>query len=537
MHSAVTITNLSFSWPDATPVLHEVTAAFSAGRSAIIGDNGSGKTTLLRLIAGELSPTSGQVTVHGIIGHLTQHAASDEETSVADLLGITPTRRALKAIEAGSVDVADYEQVGDDWDIESRALAELAALGLPGDPDLLKRPSTELSGGEATQVALAGARLAAWDVTLLDEPTNNLDATARLAFYRALETWPGVVILVSHDRDLLERVDSLLDLDPRGATSFTGGFSEYQAYKAAKQAAADQDLVAADAEIARAKRQAMAEQQRKQQRDRSARNERAKGNVSKGAADFFGNRAEKKAGAKTHLHAARMEAALETRAQADAAARTADPIRIDLPETAVAPTKQILRAELNGEPFEIHGPQRIHLTGDNGSGKSTLLKVLTGSLSPSDPLAAGVLGEIEVLLAPTVPVGFLTQRTTDLDRFDTALDAVAHGAPARTPQDARNLLARLQLRRDAPLQSPESLSGGERFRVALARELFADPAPQLLILDEPTNNLDLSSVEKLVQALESYEGALIVVTHDVHLARGLRINTTWHLPGHRDQKS
>jgi len=533
---AVVVDDLSFAWPDGVPVLDHLTCTFPAARTGLVGANGSGKSTLLRLIAGELRPDSGATRASGTVGFVHQQVAQSPDATVADLLGITPLREALRAIEGGSLDHRHFDTLGDAWDIETRAVGVLHGLGLEAGGELLDRRAATLSGGQATQVALAGARLAGWDVTLLDEPTNNLDARSRARVYDAVSGWAGVLVVVSHDRELLERVGAIVDLDPRGVRTFGGTFSAYQAHQEQLQAAAERQLRDADAELARAKAQARAEVEREQQRNRSGRRERAKGNVSKAGADYLSNRSEKNSGSKAQLHSAALERASAARADADAAARTADPIRVDLPDTTVPPGKQVLAVEVGGVRLDLTGPERIRLTGDNGSGKSTLLAWALGDLRlpGRGGYPASVLGDARVVTPVSVPVGWLRQRTDELDRFDTVLDAVRDAAPGRTPHEARALLARVQLTRDVPLQPPRTLSGGERFRVALARVLFADPAPHLLVLDEPTNNLDLDSVDQLVAGLAGYRGALIVVTHDDHLAGALEVHREWHVePGPR----
>ena len=176
--------------------------------------------------------------------------------------------------------------------------------------------------------------------------------------------------------------------------------------------------------------------------------------------------------------------------------------------------------------FRVRRGDYLCIVGDNGSGKSTLLALVLG-LDGDEPWRRAVLDGVSLDLAPAVPVGMLAQNLDGLDRFPSAIEAVRDAAPSRTPHDARALLARFLIRGDRADQPPSTMSGGERFRVGLARTLFADPAPQLLILDEPTNNLDLASVEQLVGALEDYRGALLVVTHDGHLASRLRVERQW----------
>jgi ATPase subunit of ABC transporter with duplicated ATPase domains len=436
-------------------------------------------------------------------------------------------RRAVAAVEAGSLDPVHFDAIGDDWTIEERALAELALLGLDAGVDLLERQVTGLSGGQAMQVALTGIRLARPAVTLLDEPTNNLDGAARTGLHAAVEAWPGVLVVVSHDRELLERVDAIVDLGRPGAPVFGGTFSEYDAYRQVQQAAAERDLRDAEADVRVAKREAVEEETKLARRARSGRKAAANAKYPPIVAGAKRRAAQVTAGRVRGIHADRVGVAMTARDQADRVARTRDVIRVDLPDTEVPRGKRVLELESAGERLGVMGPERVHLVGANGSGKTTLVDVLLGK----DVLhRAAVFGDgLAVTTSPAVPVGYLAQRTDQLNEYPDALEAVRAAAPGRTPHEARALLARFLLTGDAPIRPVASLSGGERFRLALARVLFADPAPRLLVLDEPTNNLDMDSVDQLVQALDSYRGALLVVTHDEHLAQGLRVDRTWEV--------
>ena len=521
---AAALDGVCLTWPDGTPVLVDVSVAFPAGRTGLIGPNGCGKSTLLRVVAGELTPDAGTVRVAGDVRYLRQDAAVAPEATVADLLGVTARRRALAAIAAGSVDPADYDTVGDAWDVEERALAELALLGLHGDHDLLDRPAVGLSGGEAMQVALSGVRLARPAVTLLDEPTNNLDTAARARLYAAVDAWPGALVVVTHDRELLEHVDAVADLGRPGVPVYGGTFSAYAEHRAALQSAAERDLRDADAALRTARREAVEEEVKIARRAAGGRKAAASNRYPPIVAGNKKRAAEVSAGRIRGVHADRVEQAVAARRDADRAARTDDVIRVDLPRTAVPAGRTVLALDIGGRPLSVRGPERIRIAGGNGAGKSTLLDVVLGRDAPH---AAALLPGVRLTTPVGVPVGHLAQRTLELDGHSDALAAVRDAAPGRTPHDARVILARLLLKGDAPTRPVAALSGGERFRVALARVLFAEPAPQLLGLDEPTNNLDMASVDQLASALEDYRGALLVVTHDDHLARALRVDRTW----------
>ena len=223
--SVLSFSGVGLTWPDGTVAFDGLDLLVSAGRSGLVGANGSGKSTLLRLAAGELQPTSGSVTVMGEVGYLPQDLTLDRASRVDDFLGIGTTLRALRRLEAGSGEPADIEAVGDGWDIEVRATAELERLGLPDD--VLGRQLGEMSGGEVVRLGLARLLLRRPDVLLLDEPTNNLDAAARGRLYDVLGAWSRTLLVVSHDRELLERVDRIGELRDGAVRWYGGGFSSY----------------------------------------------------------------------------------------------------------------------------------------------------------------------------------------------------------------------------------------------------------------------------------------------------------------------
>ncbi|MFI8634105.1 ABC-F family ATP-binding cassette domain-containing protein [Microbacterium sp. NPDC077663] len=529
--SAVTLDRVTFTWPDGTVALSDVSGAFGGGRTGLVGRNGSGKSTLLKLIAGTLHPASGSITTAGTVDLLPQQVTLDTGRRVADVLGIAPVLDAVRAIEAGDVDERHFDTVGDDWDVEARATAALAEVGLPDGA--LDRRVGELSGGEAVLAALVGVRLRGAEIALLDEPTNNLDRDARRRVHELVRAWRGTLIVVSHDIALLEELDDTAELYEHELSVFGGPYSAWRAWLDTEQAAAAQAETAA--------RQLLRREKRDRQQVESAiamRNAHGKKLAAKKAAPKIVLGAMKRSAEVTagKLRVEANEKVEAARAAVDTAGRRVrddDTVHIDLPDPGVGTGRRIATIGDRERSWTIQGPERVALVGPNGAGKTTLLERLVGSAGPAPQVpnagsAGGEGGEtrsdaalplhsapdLVTTEAHTDRIGYLSQRVDGLDEAASVLANIRAGAPGVGDVELRNRLARFLIRGDTVLRPVSALSGGERFRVALARLLLADPAPHLLVLDEPTNNLDLDTVDQLVGAISAYRGAVLVVSHD-----------------------
>jgi ATPase subunit of ABC transporter with duplicated ATPase domains len=506
----ITLDSLSFSAPDGRSLFDNLTLAFADERTGLVGRNGAGKTSLLRLIAGELIPAAGAVTVRGRLGWLRQALAPPPGATVADLMGVAKGLARLRRIEAGEAAEADLAEA--DWTLEARLAQALADVDLPGLD--LDRPANALSGGQVTRAALAGLVAQGPDVLILDEPTNNLDTAARGLVAEVLGGWPGGAIVVSHDRALLRRMDRIVELSGLGAQVYGGDYDLYAERKGQAEAAAARDLAEAERVQARVAREAQAASERKARRDSAGRRGRFKAGQSKLLLDAQAQRAEASGARQARLSARLQAEAAEALNEAQARIERVRRLAFDLPPTGLAAGKTVLAFEhvrfgwpgprvLSDVCLRVVGPERVAVAGGNGRGKTTLLKLAAGALQPT---AGRIVRGAEA--------AFLDQQTALLREDETLVEAFRRLNPDATPNAARAALARFLFRNVAADKPVAALSGGERLRAGLACVLMAARPPQLLILDEPTNHLDLDSIEAVEQALAGYDGALLVASHD-----------------------
>ncbi|KQV02228.1 ABC transporter [Microbacterium sp. Root322] len=541
LHPSVVLDRLTFTWPDGSIALDGVSGAFGSGRTGLVGRNGAGKSTLLRLMAGSLEATSGAITASGEVAYLPQQLTLDVDRRVAELLGVSAALDAVRAISAGDVDPVHFDAVGDDWDIEARAEASLAEAGLA--PEFLDRRVGELSGGEAVLVAIAGIRLRRAPITLLDEPTNNLDRDARTKLAAMVQAWKGTLIVVSHDLSLLELMDDTAELYAQTLSVFGGPYSQWRAWLDAEQDAARQAEVTAAQAFRKEKRQRIEAEVKLAHRTRTAKKAEIEKRVPKIVAHGRKMAAEVSAGKLRTEVGAKEDAARSVLDEAGRRVRSDASMKIELPDPQVSRSRRIATIGDHERAWVIQGPERVALIGRNGAGKTTLLERLIAAgvhdsegMAPDGPEGAERVGSGTEALgrarsplhaeAHTDLIGYLPQRVDGLDERRSVFENIAAAAPHVPEKELRNRLARFLIRGAIAERPVAALSGGERFRVALAKLLLADPAPHLVVLDEPTNNLDLDTVDQLVEALRAYRGAVLIVSHDDAFLRRLDLDLT-----------
>lgn len=507
----VTLNGVAARTPDGHTLFDNLSLAFGRERTGVVGRNGTGKTTLLRLIAGLSLPAEGSISRAGSVAWLEQQVEAGPEETVAGALGVSDALSTIVRVVAGKGTPEDLDVA--DWTLEARIGDVLHAVGLDGlDP---ARPTASLSGGERTRLRLAALLLDPPDLLLLDEPTNHLDTEGRARIADVLGRWPGGVVVVSHDRALLRRMDRIVELSSLGVAVHGGNYDLCAERKAAERAAAERDLDVAGREAARIAREGQKAVERKARRDRAGRAFALKRSEPKILLGAMAERAENSGARETRLAERRAETAEADLAAARERVERVRALDIPMPPTGLASGRLVLelheaawdapggRRVVGPLSLRLTGPERLAITGANGAGKTTLLNLITGALAPTS-------GRVE----RPVPAVFLDQEATILQPDETLVEAYRRLNPEATPNMAQAALARFLFRNTAAHRVVGTLSGGERLRAALACVMTGARPPQLLVLDEPTNHLDLDSVAAVEAALRGYDGALIVVSHD-----------------------
>lgn len=518
--SHLSVEGVSYVLPNGETLFSGLTENFDQRHTGLVGRNGSGKTVLARILSGQLQPTHGRCVRAGAVHYLAQQVRPRADATVADLAGVRGVLDALKRIEGGSSAQEDFDAVADRWDIEQQLGQALAQHGLT--PLDASTPAGVLSGGEAMRVALIGAQLSDADFLVLDEPSNHLDRHSRRALVEWLHHWQRGLLVISHDRQLLTRMDRIVELSCLGLRSYGGSYTFYVQAKAQEQQSALAELDRA--KLDRRREEQSMRQQRERQEKRQTRGMRSAKEANQ-AKVLLGRQKERSEQSMGKLRRQQTDAQLELSQRVrEAAAQTADDLHIYLHESSDPEAAPRNVAELDNVqlPFVsqvtrclnllVAGQQRIGLLGRNGCGKSTLLKVLAGRIEPM----AGVC-------KVTNRVAYLDQGLDILDAHRPVLEQLQAVNHTLSEGELRTRLAQLGL--DAPrIAMPSgSLSGGERLKAALACVLYADKPPHLLLLDEPSNHLDLPSVHALEKLLASYPGALVVTSHDPFFLEQLRL--------------
>jgi ATPase subunit of ABC transporter with duplicated ATPase domains len=506
-----------------SPLFSDIDIALGTGTHYRVGRNGSGKSLLAAILAGHRAPDSGTV-LHAVPpGYLPQTPKASDGT-VAALLGVEDALKAHQRIMDGNGTEADYELLDDRWSLPAEVEQRLDEGELPRR--LLWQHCANVSGGERTRLAILALRLAGHPFLILDEPTNHLDRAGRAWFGRWLDTVPGALI-VSHDRGLLRKGETIYELDSLGLQQHRGGWDDYLSSREQLRLGAQRDEQHALTRLQQTRKAQRTQTQAGEAKRANAHKQRADANQSKLILDRRKETSDQTQSRLAKMHGERESQSLDALREARQRLEQVDPLTFTVAEPTPAHGHTVWLHDVvlpygrtSPLSLSLQPDQRVAVIGPNGSGKSTLMRVLTGEERP-------LSGDVRV--APHI--GLLDQQCGLLDPTRNALENFAALAPGWTEDRYRTTLAQLRLRNEMALIPVCALSGGERIKVALAA-LFCGPrSPSLLLLDEPDNHLDLESKQLLESALARYRGSLLVVSHDDTFVANAGIDRVLYLTG------
>ena len=521
---SIIINDLSYIHPDRQSLFNNITFSVSdSEKCSIIGDNGTGKSTLLKIIAGKLAASGGSVACSSQPYYIPQHIGLLGQT-IVEALQIATKLEAIKAITNGSIDAKDYETLSDDWDIENRALKALEYWNFPELP--LTTPMDNLSGGERTKVFLAGLLIHQPPIILLDEPTNHLDYTARQLLYQLIEQSNTSIVVVSHDISLLNRINTTYELQPNSIKRYGGGYSFYEEQKTIELNALDENIDAEYRAMRLAKRKAQDTKERQERRNRQG--EKNKDQLPRILRKGTKNRGENTAARLGDKHGKIIEEHQNTFAELKQKRGNTKELKIDFDNANLHSGKQLILTQhlsysypgckpLWAEPLDIEvlSGDRIQIKGNNGSGKTTLLKILLGKLQPTE----GSIKRAEFSYV------YLDQNYEEMDADYTILQmAERYNSQKLEEHEIKLRLNRFLFPTDTWNKSCRMLSGGERMRLYLCCLMISSHTPDVFVLDEPTNNLDISSLKILTANIKGYKGTVLIISHDTHFVNKIGVD-------------
>lgn len=523
--------NLTYIHPGKDLLFDNINFTISdRNKVALVGNNGSGKSTLLKIIAGEWQPSGGLLKVDAIPYYVPQIFGQYNHLSIAQALRVEDKLNALKAILNGNVTEANLALLGEDWTIEERCREALNYWKLEA-LDVTQKMET-LSGGEKTKVFLAGIAIHQPAFILLDEPSNHLDTAGRQLLYNFIQSTSGTLVVVSHDRKLLNLLDTVYELDKRGITMYGGNYEFYTAQKRIENNALNQDVKSKEKALRKAKEKERETDEKQQRLDARGKKKQEKAGLPTISMNTFKNNAEKSTTRLKKVHAEKTGGIAQELQALRAALPDTDKMKLGFDDAALHKGKILFTATAinfgygnqllwqQDLSFQITSGERIILKGLNGSGKTTLIKIILGKLEPQTGT---------VYRADNQPV-YIDQDYSLIDnQLSVYEQAQQYNTSALQEHEIKIRLARFLFTKEDWDKPCSVLSGGEKMRLMLCCLTISNQSPDMIILDEPTNNLDIQNTEILTGAINDYQGTLIVISHDEYFLEQINVKRVIHL--------
>jgi len=512
----ILLQHISFGFPGGDLLFNNTNLTIpSHTKSALVGSNGMGKSTLLKIIAGEIQLLNGNITISDSVFYVPQMFGNFNHLTIAECLKIDQKLNALQKITNGEVDEIYFEILNDDWDIEERCQHALEHWGL--DNFDLNQTLKGLSGGQKTKVFLAGIQISQPDIIILDEPTNHLDLEGRKLLYDLIDKADATVVIVSHDRTLLNLVDTIFELSNQGIATYGGNYDFYAEQKEVEEEALHNDIHAKERALKKAKEKERETLERKQKLDAKGKQKQEKSGVARIMMNTLRNNAEKNSSKLKSVHAEKISGISDGLRDLRSSLKNSEQMKVNFNDSNLHSGKILIAAEdinfnygkgnlwKENLSLEIRSGERISIKGSNGSGKTTLIQLLLGNTEPSE-------GKIDRTDFNSI---YIDQEYSLIDNDSTLYDFVqTFNDNALQESEVKTLLSRFLFGKDTWEKKCGMLSGGERLRLLLCGLSISNKAPDMIILDEPTNNLDLQNVEILTHSIKDYHGTLMVISHD-----------------------
>lgn len=523
---SISIQKITYIHADKDILFKELNLSVNKGEKiALIGNNGSGKSTLLQIIAGWLPPSSGTIVRPDDLYYIPQHFGQYDEQTIAEALQIDKKIKALHAILNGDVSVKNFNILNDDWNIEERVQAALASWGM--NDKRSAQSMCELSGGEKTRVFLAGMEIHAPSVILLDEPTNHLDKQGRNRLYEFIKKTSSTLIVVSHDRTLLNLLNNTCELTQNSINVYGGNYEFYKEQKTIMLNALQQQLDEKEKEVRLAKKTAREVAERKDKQNVRGEKTNTKKRIPRIAMNTLKDKAERSTTKLNNIHAEKSEKLISEMSRLRKSLANAATLKTDFNASTLHNGKMLVTAQkanfnygsnamLWEVPlsFQLKSGDRLCIEGPNGSGKTTLLKLVTGEITPTQ-------GNF---LRADFKYVYLNQEYSIIKDERSILEQAENFNNRNLPEhEIKTILNRYLFPATVWDKSCRKLSGGEKMRLAFCCLMISDNTPDMFILDEPTNNLDIQSIEIITATIKNYTGTVVVVSHDKYFVNEIGI--------------
>lgn len=558
---SISIQQISYIHPDKEVLFSDLNFAISKGQKlGLVGNNGCGKSTLLQIIAGQLSPSSGVIVRPDDLYYIPQHFGQYDSLTIAQALRIERKQQALHAILSGDASNENFVVLDDDWNIEERSIAALDLWEL--GQFTLSYPMNLLSGGEKTRVFLAGMDIHRPPVILMDEPTNHLDSSGRQRLYDWVEKCRSTLLIVSHDRTLLNLLPEICELEKHQINYYGGNYEFYKEQKTLMQEALQQRIEEKEKALRIAHKVARETAERRDKQNVRGEKNHIKKGVPRIVLNALQGKSEKSTSKLNSTHQEKAEKLRDERNQLRSSLSPTATLKTDFNSSSLHTGKILVTAkeinfgyhpnsinshiQMNNEAnladtgnhpspdsndiqdnsdfkqqlwqtpisFQLKSGDRLRIEGANGSGKTTLLKLITGQFQPQE----GNLTRMEFTYV------YLNQEYSIIDNRNSILEQTYAFNNRNLPEhEIKTILNRYLFPASEWDKSCRKLSGGEKMRLAFCCLMISNNTPDMFILDEPTNNLDIQSIEIITATIKNYTGTVIVISHDDYFIQEIGI--------------